>query len=440
MIGFIRKLLKDCRGNALAIACACMPLVIGAAGLATDTIEWTLWRRQLQRAADSAALAGVYDRAQAANGATTNTPTAVCNDLAVNLHTWMNLIGTSPCTGSVGSYSSIQYPSDTGFVTRQVQVTLRVQQRLPFSSFFMSTPPTIQAVATAGTVSYGGSACVEALETSASSTGITASGSAIVNMPSCIMYSNSPASNSAAAGGSSNVTALAIATVGGVQQSNNWTVQSYRPYSPALSDPFANVNPVASDMHCTNSALDDSTDFSSLPAGTNCFNSLSVGSNRTLNVPDNFGPIYVNAVNGNGNVNLQGTFNCNGCTIVMTNSSSTSNPSIGTISSNASATNNITAPQTGPFAGIAIYQDRRASDCNSCNKVNGGSNSTITGALYFPSQPLWYNGGNGTTATCTMIVARRVTFTGNNYFKGLDQCPGFGPGSTNSVQMVRLIA
>ena len=50
MIGFIRKLLKDRRGNVLAIACAAMPLIIGCAGLATDTIEWTLWKRQLQRA------------------------------------------------------------------------------------------------------------------------------------------------------------------------------------------------------------------------------------------------------------------------------------------------------------------------------------------------------------------------------------------------------
>src|SRR5437763_10686372 len=115
MIGFIRKLLKDRRGNALAIACAAMPMVIGCAGLATDTIEWTLWKRQLQRAADSAAFAGAYDRASATNGATTNTPTAVCNDLAVNLHTWMNLRATSPCTGSVGSYSSLTYPADAGF-------------------------------------------------------------------------------------------------------------------------------------------------------------------------------------------------------------------------------------------------------------------------------------------------------------------------------------
>ena len=110
MIEFIRKIFRDRKGNALAIAAACMPLVVGAAGLATDTIQWTLWKRQLQRAADSAAFAGVYDRASA-SGATTNTPTAVCNDLAVNLHTWMSLKGTSPCTGATGSYSTISYPT-----------------------------------------------------------------------------------------------------------------------------------------------------------------------------------------------------------------------------------------------------------------------------------------------------------------------------------------
>src|SRR5947209_13009426 len=152
MIGFIRKLLKDRRGNVLAIACAAMPMATGCAGPATDTIEWTLWKRQLQRAADSAAFAGAYDRAAATAGATSNTPTSVCWDLAVNLHTWMNLIGTSPCTGTVGSYSDIQYPTSTTYVSNQVQVTLRVQQCLPLSSLCVSTAPTIHAVATAGTV------------------------------------------------------------------------------------------------------------------------------------------------------------------------------------------------------------------------------------------------------------------------------------------------
>ena len=67
-LGMIRqafnRLWNDKRGNALIIMGAALPLVVGSAGLATDTIQWTLWKRQLQRAADSAAIAGVYATVQ----------------------------------------------------------------------------------------------------------------------------------------------------------------------------------------------------------------------------------------------------------------------------------------------------------------------------------------------------------------------------------------
>ena len=64
MIEFFRKLWRDRRGNALVIAGAALPLIVGSAGLASDTIQWALWKRQLQRAADSAAIAGVYAEMQ----------------------------------------------------------------------------------------------------------------------------------------------------------------------------------------------------------------------------------------------------------------------------------------------------------------------------------------------------------------------------------------
>ena len=41
MIAFIKKLWRDKRGNALVIVAAAMPLVLGSAGLASDTIQWT---------------------------------------------------------------------------------------------------------------------------------------------------------------------------------------------------------------------------------------------------------------------------------------------------------------------------------------------------------------------------------------------------------------
>ena len=75
----LRKLWNNDRGNALVLAAAGLPLLIGSAGLATDTIQWALWKRQLQRAADSAAIAGVYHRFKH-EGATTNNATAVSHD------------------------------------------------------------------------------------------------------------------------------------------------------------------------------------------------------------------------------------------------------------------------------------------------------------------------------------------------------------------------
>src|SRR3954465_9466718 len=89
MISFFRKLFKNKRGNTLAIAGACLPLIVGAAGLASDTIQWTLWKRQLQRAADSGALSGVYTRIQ--TDTQTEVEAAVTHDISLNLHTWMAL-------------------------------------------------------------------------------------------------------------------------------------------------------------------------------------------------------------------------------------------------------------------------------------------------------------------------------------------------------------
>ena len=104
MRNFMTKIWGDKRGNAMIIAAAALPLLIGSAGLATDTIQWALWKRQLQRAADSAAIAGVYDRV-AAEGATTNTPAAVTKDLGLNNHTGMTL---------QSGYPVVTYPADAG--------------------------------------------------------------------------------------------------------------------------------------------------------------------------------------------------------------------------------------------------------------------------------------------------------------------------------------
>ena len=55
-IHWIRPLLRDERGNALMFTALAMPLLIGCAGLAVDTIKWVYTKRDLQAAVDAAAM------------------------------------------------------------------------------------------------------------------------------------------------------------------------------------------------------------------------------------------------------------------------------------------------------------------------------------------------------------------------------------------------
>ena len=105
---------------------------------------------------------------------------------------------------------------------------------------------------------------MNAREPNANKTGVNFTGNAGIDMPDCVIYSNSPSTNSASAGGSSNVIAEAVAGVGGIAQSNNWHVDAYRPYSPAIDDPFANINPAPSDMQCVGSELNESTNVTAM--------------------------------------------------------------------------------------------------------------------------------------------------------------------------------
>jgi len=448
MIGSMKRLWKDSSGNSLAIAAAALPLLIGAAGLAADTIQWTLWKRELQRAADSAALAGVYDRVT--TGVTTGTSAVVNHDLTINQHTGIGLV-----TG----YPQVSFPADDvpNDMRNQVRVVLAVQKPLPFSSMFMDVSPTIIARSTAASVPGSDEYCVVALEKSAAKTGLNIGGSAAIEM-NCGLISNSPSTNKSAinTGNASNVKASVFASVGGLQYSTNWNVDKYDPGATAAEDPYASKEPVASDMTSCASNPPAFTETTVVASGTTkiCVGSLSIGSTKT-NKPMSDGTtlhdvtIYITGKNANtaGSAVIQGAMNCTHCTIVLTNKDSSPTAKIGTFDMNAQATLNISAPESGYYKGMAVFQDRRAQDTNgasSPNKFNGGGSQVISGALYFPSQAIDYTGGGTATAICTRFVARRVTFIGNsamsNKFEKGSNCPFYSDDAIGGGRRVRLVA
>ena len=444
MFSFVKRLRKSEKGSTLVIVGGALPLLVGAAGLATDTIQWAVWKRQLQRAADSAAIAGVYQRVKEDDEDVVTA--AVESDLDLNHHTGIEFF-TDP---------EIDLLADDGDMEDQVSVQLEIQRPLPFSSMFMANAPVIRANSVAASVPGTDEYCVITLEPSASKTGITVGGSTHIDMD-CGMISNSPSSNSALSNGNaSRVWASVIAAVGGVQASAAWSVDKYDPYTTAVEDPYGGINPTATEMSgCASNppGADENTDGGTqVPGGSAplCYGSINVANGGTLDLGSNR-TIYVTGKNANtaGSVVLHGTLKCSGCTIVLTNKDMSPTAKIGTFDMQAHGLLDISAPagSTDKYKGIAVFQDRRATDANgsgSPNTFNGGGAQVIRGALYFPSQSVTYNGSGTATAVCTRFVSRRIIFTGNsastNYFEKGSNCGAFGLDPIGGGRRVRLVA
>ena len=422
MLKAFKKLWNDKRGNALIIAGAALPLLVGSAGLATDTIQWTLWKRQLQRAADSAALAGVYDRVSHDNS-TGNVLNAVNNDLGRHNHTNITLLS---------GYPQVDYPSGTNW-TNPVRVTLALQKQLGFSSLFLSSPPTISARATGATVATGVYCVVSLVDTSA--TGIRATGNGDLNLG-CGMITNSTSLTAAIATGSSEVDATPVAAVGDIQDSDNWGGAELLPFTVKQTDPYADVN-VPPFSPCKGGAnkiqvnpgvtVDRSAD-----TGVQCVSDISA--NGTLKL----GSATYIIDGGNFSAGAQAKVSCTNCTIVLTNSDG-GTPTIGQVDMNGGAEMIMSAPEGGTFDGILFYQDRRAPESTTIvHKVNGNSNSLMEGAFYFPTQQLQINGTAGLDFECAQFVSYVVEFAGNGSIN--NTCPGgYGDGEIMG-RHVRLVA
>lgn len=439
-----KRLWNDDRGNMLVIAGVAMPLLMGAAGLATDTIQWALWKRELQRAADSAAIAGVYDRVRA-DGDTANATNAVNRDLELNNHTGKNL-------GFVDTYPQISFPADSGDGTLrdQVSVTLAVQKRLSFSGMFMDAAPVITASATAATVPGGDTYCVIGLDPSASVSGITIAGSTHLDLGDCSLIANSKNPNKAVDnnGNGSNVKAKSLAAAGAVEHSNSdrWNVESYDPYSSPADDPLADL-PVPSSCDKTIAISDKNKDYPidrSTAAADDSGKTVCISGDVTVKGALTLGSGTYVIDSGTLRMTENGaSLKCNECTIILTDK--TGSESIGNFDLSG-GTLDITAPtaEGHTYRGVALYQDRRATSDGSKNEnhVNGNGAVGVQGAIYTPGRSILYNGGGDLTAVCMLVIGLKVQFSGSSSIKAADDpdCVDLGIPQTAGNRPIRLVA
>ena len=402
---WVRKLLRSERGNVLVIGAATMPLLIGAAAVGLDTIQLSLWKRQLQRMADSGALAGAHALAQskAANA-------AVTRDLTFNNQ--LSLYGTplienAPSTGSYAGNN------------QAVRVVLKAQRTLPFWQIFQGGSPIITVEATAAIVKTG-TFCLFATE-EAAVTAIDFGGNATVDLG-CGLAANSPGNPAITAGGSSTLYANPLIAVGALDADNPYfNGATVMPFSEKQEDPFAS----RPDPSIASSAMDCTQPW--VPGnGPGCYSSMDINSTVTLPAGD----YYIK----NADANFGSHAKVTGVDVALIFTGD--GDSIGKLEMNGQAEATLKGRLSGDYKGMAIVRDGSRTTMDVW-KINGGNGLNIEGAIYMPKTHVWINGNSELASECLQLVAQRLTFKGNMELE--NNCTA-GHGQMFSVKYVRLVA
>lgn len=396
-IGFkaIRRLLHilpSSRRGSVALPVALMLVVLlGFVALGTEVGVLLMTSRQMQSAADSAALAAAVAKSK-------GYPVAFADDAFAVARAAGFVSGEADTTVAVNNPPvSGAYAGDE----TAIEVVIEQLQHLVLVPIFYGGPWTlkVRAVATAG----GGGPCVLALETSASEPLYASNGGRLL-IEGCGVGSNSSSNRAIRASGDGRITAASLTTVGNYYTSGGGTITINGPidiHASATSDPYLDrVVPTPG----TCRTVPPMPFNGALPQGTYCAGiNITNGSHVTLN------GLYILRT---GNFVVQGGSTLSGtASIVLTGTGSATNTGVVTITGGAVI--NLTALSEGPTAGMIFFQDRRARTTGT-NNFYGGTTSTLTGALYFPRQTVNFSNGGSTTTACTEIVARRILIGGGS--------------------------
>jgi Flp pilus assembly protein TadG len=236
MFGKLRRLVRELRtqtsGNATLLVALGMPALIGGAGLAVDTAEWYMWKRELQFAVDQAALAGAWARSDTDTAGTYQT--RATQEFNANLAMTAEIKDAEP---------TVQLANYAGGSNNSVMVTASATQLLPFSNFVMGRATTVTAYAQASFeegVTF--TSCLIATDDDESGA-ITIGGSSVLTAG-CGMAALSTSATSITVNGNPEIDAGWILSKGGI---DDWlktnTDDEIREYMNGLTDPFADLEP-----------------------------------------------------------------------------------------------------------------------------------------------------------------------------------------------------
>jgi Flp pilus assembly protein TadG len=394
-IAVARRLSADDRGVSAIIMALALTVLVGVSGLAIDVVSWEVNQRDLQGAADQAALAGpTAFRNAAETQALGDSPTAINAAYATAIQSGYPASGVS-----VAAYNNGTTCTNDGCL----RVTITQQQPQYFTTIFLRGPVTASASAIAtckgcsngayDIQSNGGDACVMALDASGNGV-ITASGTPVLGLTNCNLYNDSPDTDATILNGG--------ATIQGCSATNACGSQAFlaQPDAPSgyidipvttnaapAPNPFANVTAPTPASTCTSSFP-----ANPVPSGTYCPGTIN---NQSVTFASGATIIITGGLSTKGNSSLNG----NGVLLYVQGGGSI----------NANSTVAISAPTSGPYAGIALWFDGTSSAT-----YNGANTSSFSGAIYAPSTTVTYEGNASSASTCTRLIAASIALAGNS--------------------------
>jgi Flp pilus assembly protein TadG len=404
---YLWRLKRDQRGLMSVLIAIGLTVLLGFAALGVDVSLWERAKNDVQAAADAAANS-VAAAAAASNSAGRLTAEANAAAAANGFQNGMNgvtvTMNNPPASGAYAGNGNAY------------EVVITAPQKVYLASALRgATAPTVKGRAV-GLVQTVGPVCILSLVTTPTNPAkppLLASGSAVVNAPNCDIDANSPTSKSIQTTGSGSMKGQDIYTAGGV--SGNVTAfdtNGVHTDSGLTPDPYATTRSIPTDRV-----------KSTLPwkgtIGTDTTNDPSVmvwNGNVTVSGPTILNPgVYI--IN-NGNFTSSYPITGTDVTIVLTGTTN------GVFTIDAGATLNLSAPTTGTTAGIVFWAATEPSAGALLDAFNGGSNNTITGAVYSPYHQVNYTGSSKSGTGCTQLIGRYLNFSGSATFN--HNCNGVG--------------
>ena len=393
-------------GQVTVVAVLAMPVILGMVGLAIDVGYLRATKRQMQTAADSAAIAG----ALALNDTTSDYQLLATNAAGGDGFT----DGTSGIAVAVNWPPAIAAPA--GPCTTQpsscVEVIITQSYPLLFAGIMGVGPFTVaaRAVAWAGA---NGISCIYALSPHAP-IGVDITG-VNFNAPKCGTLINSDSPTAALWATGDNINTPYFGMRGGYNDKGSNTGSTvFATGIPPVSDPLASLPAPPISLPCSGTADPIGGIGATVIPGSNCY---SVSVSGAINVTFNPGQYSSITISGSTGVTFNpglytivgpGGLNFGGANVSGTGVTFYLGPKAGAVTATGS-NSSLTAPTTGTYAGILFFQNPGDTSAATI----GGSNAAIVGALYFPAAQLTFDGSNAGSAY-TILVANTIVFSGSN--------------------------